>query len=95
MMAKNLVVMSLRGVGVFGALVLVAGCGEPMQFENAGSKLGLVEDQWACDLELQSPAGTQYVNEAKGLIDPWQVCVERKGWKRVDRPASSAASAKL
>jgi len=95
MMAKNLVVMSLKGVGALGVLTLVAGCGEPMQFENAGSKLGLVEDQRACDLELQSPAGTQYVNEAKGLIDPWQVCVERKGWKRVDRPASPPASARL
>ncbi len=66
-----------------------------MQFENAGSNLALVDDQRACDLELQSPASAHYAKEAKGLVDPWQVCVERKGWKRVDRPAVSTASAKL
>ncbi len=67
------------------AMVLVAGCGEAMQFENAGSKHALTEDQQACDKELQKPVWAQYVKEAKGQLDPWQVCIERKGWKRVDR----------
>ena len=71
-------------------MVLVAGCWEAMQFENAGSKHALAEDQQACDQELQTPAWAHYVAEAKGRLDPWQVCIERKGWKRVDRPAPSA-----
>lgn len=95
MMTENRVVMLLRGVVALCLLILVAGCGEPMQFENAGSNLALVDDQRACDLELQSQAGAHYVSEAKGLVDPWQVCVERKGWKRVDRPVAASAGAKL
>jgi hypothetical protein len=95
MTGKHSVVLSWKGVAALCALVLVAGCGEPMQFANAGSKHALAEDQQACDLELQSPAGAQYLEEAKGLVDPWQVCIERKGWKRMDRPASPSADANL
>jgi hypothetical protein len=95
MTGKHPVVLSRKGVAALCALVLVAGCGEPMQFANAGSKHALAEDQRACDLELQSPAGAQYVKEAKGLVDPWQVRIERKGWKRVDRPVSPCVGAKL
>ena len=95
MTGKHSVVLSWKAVAAFGALVFVAGCGEPMQFANAGSKHVLAEDQQACDLELQSPAGAQYLEEAQGLVDPWQVCIERKGWKRVDRPASPSAGAML
>lgn len=95
MKGKRPIVLSRTGVATLCALALVAACGEPMQFDNAGSKHALAEDQSACDLELQSPAGAQYVKEAKGLIDPWQVCIERKGWKRVDRPASPSAGANL
>ena len=66
-----------------------------MQFENAGSQHALLEDQQACDQELQTPTWAQYVREAKGQLDPWQVCIEHKGWKRVDRPVVPLASAKL
>lgn len=72
-------------------LALAAGCGESMQFENAGSQHALAEDQQACDVELQSPGGEEYAKAARGLVDPWQVCLERKGWKRVDRQASLPA----
>ena len=95
MAGKYPVILSWKGVAALCALVFVAGCGEPMQFESAGSQHALAEDQWACDQELQSPAGAQYVAEAKGLVDPWQVCIEQKGWKRVDRPAAHSAGAKL
>ena len=61
MTGKHPVVLSWKGVAALCALVLVAGCGESMQFANADSKHALAEDQWACDLELQSPAGAQYV----------------------------------
>lgn len=44
-----------RLVGLW-ALVVVAGCGEPMEFQHAGSKHPLVEDQQACDREVQLPA---------------------------------------
>ena len=74
-------------------IVLVAGCGEAMQFEKAGSQRTLAEDQQACDREVQTPAWLQYVKEAQGRVDPWQVCVERKGWRRVDRPAPPPSSA--
>lgn len=85
--------MALPWKNVVGlwALIVVAGCGEPMEFRNAGSKHTLAEDQQACDRELQSSAGTQYRH---GQLDPWQVCVERKGWKRVDRPAPPSPSVK-
>lgn len=95
MMVNHPVVLSRRGVVALCVLVFIAGCGEPMQFENAGSKHALAEDQRACDLELQSPTGVQYVEEAKGLVDPWQVCIERKGWTRADRPVSPSSGAKL
>ena len=95
MTGKYPVVLSWKAVAALCALVLVAGCGEPMQFANAGSKHALAEDQQACDLELQSSAGAQYLEEAKGLVDPWQVCIERKGWKRMDRPASPSVGATL
>ena len=85
----------LSGILRSPVLVFIAGCGEPMQFENAGSKHALAEDQRACDLELQSPTGVQYVEEAKGLVDPWQVCIERKGWTRAYRPVSPSSGAKL
>ena len=65
-----------------------------MDFENAGSKRALAEDQQTCDHELQAPAWGQYVKESKGRLDPWQVCMERKGWKRVDRPVPPSASVK-
>ncbi|MDH4304406.1 MAG: hypothetical protein OEV53_10130 [Nitrospira sp.] len=94
-MVKHPVVLSRKCVAVLCALLLPAGCGEPMQFENAGSKHALAEDQQACDQELQTPAWAQYVREAKGRLDPWQVCIERKGWKRVDRPAPPSAGVKL
>jgi len=80
-------VWSWKSVVALCALILGTGCGAPMDFENAGSTHALVEDQQACDRELQTPAWAQYVKEAKGRLDPWQVCVERKGWKRVDRQA--------
>lgn len=94
MTVERWVVLSWTGVAALCAMVLLAACGEPMEFVNAGSKHALVEDQQACDRELQTPAWAQYVKEAKGQVDPWQVCIERKGWKRVDRPAPSAAYAK-
>ena len=81
-------------IAMLCALVLVAGCGEAMQFENAGSKHAFMEDQQACDQELQTPAWAHYVNEAKGQVDPWQICIEHKGWKRMDRPAPPAAGVK-
>lgn len=80
---------------VAAGILLLAGCGEPMQFEKAGSKRTLAEDQQACDQEMQSPKWAQYVTEAKGRLDPWQVCIERKGWKRVDRPLSELARKQL
>jgi hypothetical protein len=95
MTGKHSVVLSWKAVAALCALVLVAGCGEPMQFANTGSTHALAEDQQACDLELQSPAGVQYSEEAKGLVDPWQICIERKGWKRVDRQASPSTGVKL
>ena len=76
-----------RPLIVATALLVLTGCGESMEFVNAGSQHALAEDQQACDQELQTPAWAQYVNEAEGQLDPWQVCIERKGWKRVDRPA--------
>lgn len=95
MMVKYSLILPPKGGAALYALVLVAGCGEPMQFDNAGSEHALAEDQRACDLELQSPVGAQYVKEAKGLVDPWQVCIERKGWRRVDRPPSPSGGANL
>jgi len=95
MVVKRSVVLWWKRATALCALILVAGCGEAMQFENAGSKHALVEDQQVCDQELQTPAGAQYVNEAKGQLDPWQVCVERKGWKRVDRPVPPSTGVKL
>ncbi|MDR4464180.1 MAG: hypothetical protein MRJ66_07935 [Nitrospira sp.] len=86
-MDKRSAVLWLKCTVVFCALVILAGCGEAMQFENAGSTRALTEDQQACDQEQQTPTWAYYVNEAKGSLDPWQVCIERKGWKRVDRPA--------
>ncbi len=88
-------VWSWKSVAVFCVLVLGAGCGEAMDFENAGSRQALAEDQQTCNHELQTPAWGQYVNESKGHLDPWQICVERKGWKRMDRSAPLAASVKL
>jgi len=85
-MVTHSVVLWWKSTAVFCVSVLLAGCGEAMQFENAGSKHALTEDQQACHQELQTPAWAHYVNEAKGQLDPWQVCIERKGWKRVDRP---------
>jgi hypothetical protein len=93
-MVTHSAVLSWKGIAALCALVLVAGCGEAMQFEKAGSKRTLAEDQQACDQEMQSPKWAQYVKDAKGRLDPWQVCVERKGWKRVDRPAPPSAAVK-
>lgn len=93
-MVKHSAVSWLKRAVVFCAVVLVAGCGEAMRFENAGSKHALTEDQQACNLELQTPVWAQYVKEAKGQLDPWQVCIERKGWRRVDHLAPPATSAK-
>ncbi len=87
-------VWSWKSIAAFCVLVLGTGCGEPMDFENAGSKRALAEDQQTCDHELQTPAWGQYVKESKGRLDPWQVCMERKGWKRVDRPGAPSASVK-
>lgn len=84
-----------KPIAALCTLVLMAGCGEKMDFQNAGSKHLLVEDQQACDRELQTPAWAQYVKEAKGRLDPWQVCVERKGWRRVDHSVPLSASVKL
>lgn len=84
MRVNCLMVVPWKTIAVVCALIGIAGCGEPMEFQNAGSKRTLMEDQQACDRELQSPASTSYRN---GQLDPWQVCIERKGWKRVDRPA--------
>jgi hypothetical protein len=94
-MGNNRMAMSWKDIPALSTLIFVAGCGEPMQFDNAGSKHALAEDQRECDMELQSPVGAHYVKEAKGLVDPWQVCIERKGWKRVDRAASPSAGANL
>lgn len=55
----------MRGVAVC-VLVLGAGCGESMDFENAGSTHALVEDQQACDGERQTLAGANYVKKAEG-----------------------------
>ena len=94
MTVERWVVLSWKAVAVLWAVIIVAACGEPMEFKNAGSTHTLVEDQQACDLELQSPAGAKYVKDAKSRLDPWQVCIERKGWKRVDRQAPPAAGVK-
>ncbi|MDH4081690.1 MAG: hypothetical protein OEU68_17975 [Nitrospira sp.] len=93
-MVTQSAVLSWKSAAALCALVLVVGCGEPMEFVNAGSKHALMEDQQACDQELQTPVWAHYVTEAKGRLDPWQVCIERKGWKRVDRPAPSSAGVK-
>lgn len=90
-MVKHWALLWWKSATLLWVLVLVAGCGEAMQFENAGSTHALTEDQQACDQELQTPAWAQYVNEAKSRLDPWQVCIERKGWKRVDRLPPSGA----
>jgi len=84
MRVRSLIALPWKRVVALWALIVGAGCGEPMEFQNAGSKHTLAEDQQACDRELESPSGAQY---RKDQLDPWQVCVERKGWKRVDRPA--------
>lgn len=90
-MVKHSMVLWWQSAAALSALVLVAGCGEAMQFENAGSNHALAEDQQTCDEELQTPVWAQYMKESKGRLDPWQVCIERKGWKRVDHPAPSGA----
>ena len=72
------------------ALVLLAGCGEPM-FENAGSQQSLIEDREACAVEIdQSQAAMIYRQNPAAYPDyPTQVfeemnrCIERKGWKQV------------
>jgi len=87
MRVNCLMVVPWKTIAVVCALIGIAGCGEPMEFRNAGSKHTLAADQQACDRELQTPAWAQYVKDAKGRLDPWQVCIERKGWKRVDRQA--------
>jgi hypothetical protein len=72
------------------SLLLCAACGEPMHFENAGSKQALVQDEAACNQELsQSSSGVAYAQATQVQVDPLQVCIERKGWKRV--PSSSNA----
>ena len=73
-----------------------AGCGEPMQFENAGSRNLLAQDEAACNEELSQPAVSQaYSQEAMGRVDPMQICMERKGWRRVDAPVPAARTARL
>lgn len=91
MRVRSLMTLLWQRVVVLWTVIVVAGCGEPMEFQNAGSNRALVEDQQACDRELQSPAAVQY---RKGQLDPWQVCVEKKGWKWVDRPGAPSASVK-
>lgn len=77
-------------------LLACAGCGEAMQFENAGSKNLLAQDEAACNEELSQQAVSEaYSHESLGRVDPMQTCMERKGWRRVDVPVPSSKTARL
>jgi len=75
----------------FCAVMLMAGCWEPMVVEHAGSKHTLAEDQQVCDQELSPPKWTRYVSPAKGRLAPWQGCMQRKGRQRVAHQVLPAA----
>ena len=78
--------------GVF-VLSILAGCGEPMQFENASSKHTLAQDQAACNQEVsQQTTGVAYAQETMGRVDPMQTCMEHKGWRRMDRTVTPSTA---
>lgn len=84
--------------GLISTVILLAcaSCGEPMQFENAGSKNLLAQDEGACNEELSQQALSEaYSHESLGRVDPMQTCMERKGWRRVDVPVPSSKTARL
>lgn len=63
-------------------LALVCGltaCGEPMEFQNAGSPHTVAQDAAACTEELSTATPLP----APPPVDPLQACMERKGWTRV------------
>ena len=74
------VIVVVKLAGIF-ALSILTGCGEPMHFENAGSKHTLAQDQAACNQELS----LAYAQEPIGRVDPMQTCMEHKGWRRMDQ----------
>ena len=78
------VIIFIKLAGIF-AWSILAGCGEPMQFENAGSKHTLTQDQAVCHQELiQRATAVAYSQETMGRVDPMQTCMEHKGWRRMD-----------
>src|SRR5262245_27493947 len=83
--AYSAVIVVVKLAGIF-ALSILTGCGEPMHFENAGSKHTLAQDQAACNQELsQGTSGVAYAQEPIGRVDPMQTCMEHKGWRRMDQ----------
>lgn len=56
-------------------------CGEPIEFQNAGSLHTVSQDEAACLEELSAAPSSP--PPAVPQIDPLQACMERKGWTRI------------